>query len=108
MEGSARPARQLTAPGKHSKLSKQERERMKRRFERMAGRTPPVDKLDLKDFVGVPELAGNPLMIRVFELLDTDGDGQSSYGTELDVLLPCTTLFFRVLFPERTCTSFER
>ena len=51
---------------------------MKRRFERMAGRTPPVDKLDLQDFAGVPELAGNPLMIRVFELLDTDGDGASA------------------------------
>ena len=71
VEDERRPSKQLSIAA--SKLTKTERERMKRRFERFAGRTPPGDKLSIEDFVSVPELSGNPLMLRVFQILDTDG-----------------------------------
>lgn len=53
-------------------LTKKELERMHRRFLRLAkgGR-----KVALADFQSVPELAGNPFIMRIFQLFDADQDG---------------------------------
>ena len=83
-EEGRRPSKQLSIAA--NKLSKTERERMKRRFERFAGRTPPGDKLSIEDFISVPELSGNPLMLRVFQILDTDGALQYAYTCRLHEL----------------------
>uniref|UniRef100_A0A383VCJ3 EF-hand domain-containing protein n=1 Tax=Tetradesmus obliquus TaxID=3088 RepID=A0A383VCJ3_TETOB len=53
-------------------LTKEQLQRVEQKFKRLSGGD---GQASIEDILLLPELAGNPLVPRMFELLDDDGDG---------------------------------
>jgi hypothetical protein len=56
---------------KSEHLTKEQLAKLQRKFARLSGGDGMAT---IEDLQRLPELAGNPLIVRMFEILDTDGD----------------------------------